>query len=134
MPTRTFVDLEGPLRDWLISTGIVGSRAYINSPSPPPASPWISFFLVTAVPDAGSHVPSEAQLVQFDCYGRIRKEVAAVAAALASAIESIPSGFEFDETVRCRGAVVSRRSWFPDPATGAPRYSVDGSFFVYAHD
>lgn len=131
--TRTFVDVEGPVKAWLRGQSISGvsSRVYIGTPERA-AEPFIAMTLVDAPLDA-SEAPVAMAQIQFDIFAATAQAAADAAWSLVSKCESIPDGTALDSTLRCCGArKILGPTYRPDPGDGHPRYVVDIEFTVIA--
>lgn len=135
--TRLYVDIEGPLRDWLrtqpdLLAFLGAPRVYIGIPNGV-TFPLVNLQRVGGGPD-GSDTNVENPLIQVDCWGRTgsRPNAAALAALVASVFASqtrtpLPNG-----PVLLGARVTLGPLWRPDPANDAPRYQVDVQLTVTA--
>lgn len=134
---RTYVDCEGPVRNWARTeshlAAVSGGRAWFGTPKGAvPTQPWMTLFLVDGTPDPNGQMPLIPALIQFDCWAPTKTQAGALLAALVTAAESLVPGTLLDSTLRCWTAHVTRAQWFPDPANDMPRYSADVRFLVCA--
>lgn len=126
---RTYVDVEGPLRDYLRTlttlTDLVGQRIFLGVPSSGTSFPFIQMSRVGGGPD--SLTPLDNAEMSFSCWGADKAEAAEVAAALVSVLESLQAGTEIASGLKCGGASVLLWLWSPDTSTDKPtaRYVLD---------
>lgn len=133
--TKTFVEVEGPVRAWLRAQALsgIGSRVFFGVPDGA-TFPLITLALLDGAPQAGE-APLADPIISFDVWGGSKAEASAAAWSLVGAVESIAAGTPLDspETLRCEGAsVVLGPAFRPDPADDKPRYVVDVMFTVKA--
>lgn len=127
--TRTFVDIEGGLRDYLRTltalTNLVEQRIFLGIPSSGTDFPFIQMSRVGGGPDLLT--PLDNAEISFSCWGADKAEAAEVAAALVSELESLQAGTEIASGLKCGGASVLLWLWSPDTSTDKPtaRYVID---------
>lgn len=133
---RTFVDMEGALRDYLKTvpalSALVGSRVFLGIPSGGTSLPFIQLSRVGGGPDVLT--PLDNAEISFSCWGAKKEEAANVSAALVSVLESMTAGTELESGLKCGGASVLLWLWSPDTSTDKPgaRYLVDARITVKA--
>lgn len=133
---RTFVDVEGPLRDYLRTvsslTTLVGQRIFLGIPSGGTTLPFIQLSRVGGGPDALT--PLDHAEISFSCWGADKQEAGDLSAALVSVLESMVAGTELESGLKCGGASVLLWLWSPDTSTDKPgaRYIVDARLTVKA--
>lgn len=133
---RTFVDCEGPLRDYLRTvaslTTLVGQRIFLGIPTGGTSLPFIQLNRIGGGPDVLT--PLDHAEISFSCWGVDKQEAGDVSAALVSVLESLVAGTELESGLRCGGASVLLWLWSPDTSTDKPtaRYIVDARISVKA--
>lgn len=133
----TAVDVEGPVRDWLKLQGTpAADRIYLRNPTRCPvdgsgnALAYVTVARVGGAPEGG-HARIDAPLMTFSCYARTGALASALAHALATIFESLPSGTSMPPMVFLGGSVELGPVQLADPdqpAAGWPsraRYVVD---------
>lgn len=120
--SRTWVDIEKALREWLKDalTGM-GRRVFFASPSNA-VMPQVVLFRIAG--------PDDECLMQFDVWGSSKVQAAQAAAQLATTLDGL-TRFEF-EGVLLMGADVQSISWTPDEESTTPRYIVQALITAYA--
>lgn len=128
MNTRTFVDPEAAVRDWLKNqiTGI-GDRVFLSLPERV-TLPAVDLLMLDGGIDS-SEAPLAHVLFTFSAWGRKgnRPEAAAAIWSLASVLNSTQGGTLLSANVAFMGAqMIAGPSFRPDP-DGTPRYVLDAA-------
>lgn len=120
----TWVDVEAAVRSWARDNVTTAGRRVFFGTSESASYPQIVLRRVGG--------PDSECLVQFDCWGKPKKDggtkadAAEVAADLATEVDAL-ARYQTDDVV-LHGAVVRSSRWFPDPESDQPRYIVDVAF------
>lgn len=132
--TKTFLDVEGPIRTWARSRIALTNRVGANG----------IFFgvpigrvmpVITMARSGGSPVPGEAAvdapLITFNVWSNSKAEAAEIAGLVMSECESIKAGTKVG-SVSLEGATCVNIIWAPDRSKDPdlPRYVVDIQFTV----
>ncbi len=128
----TFVDTEGPVRNWLQTQAIdgIGTRVFLGLPTRCtfPA-------LDVALLDGGiqpGETPLADALFTFSAWGGTRIQAAAAAYSLCSRLLSTPAGTALGSTLVFMGAQITLGPVFQPDDDGKPRYIVDAAITVRA--
>lgn len=130
MTLKALPDVEGPIRAWIRSLNLndVGSRVFLGLPERC-TFPALEMTLIDGGIQPGE-VPLADVLMSFNVWGGTRQQAAAIAWALASAVESLTAGTTFDSTLAGMGGqVVTGPLFRPDP-DNKPRYLLDVALTV----
>ncbi len=145
MPTAlpyVYVEAEGAVRAWARALNLagLGARAFFGVPVTGATFPLVVLTRVGGRPVRG--VPVDRALIQFDLLGATpvdrrppsdKYTLSVIAAALASAAESLASGTVMAAGVVCLGAEVENGPvWSPSPVDGRSRYTLDIAFLLRA--
>lgn len=136
MNTKTYVEIEGPLRTYLRTisalTTVVGQRIFFGPPDAGTSFPFITFSRIGGGPQA--NLPLDDAVVSFSVWGSTKEEAADVSAVLVGVLENIVAGTVLEAGVVCGGASVTLWLWRPDTSTDKPtaRYLVDCRITVKA--
>ena len=122
---RTFVDVEGPLREYVRDeVASVNRRVFFEVNPKVPAT--LAQVIIQRI--AGR---DESCLVQFDVWAASKAAASALASELATALEALAHFIEGG--VLLHGATVESIRWQPDPESNAPRYIVEATVTATAH-
>lgn len=128
MNTKTFVDVEGPIRAWLrgLSLTGVGSRVFLGLPERC-SYPAADLTLLDGGIQAGEAPLADVYLT-CSVWGGARPAAADAAWEIANAVENLKAGTALDSPVTCYGmggTVVLGPVYRPDPADNRARYLLD---------
>jgi len=122
---RTFVDVEGPLREYVRDqVASVNRRVFFEVNPKVPAT--LAQVIIQRI--AGR---DESCLIQFDVWAASKAAAAEIAAELATALEALAHFTAAGAIVH--GATVESVRWQPDPESNAPRYIVEATVTATAH-
>lgn len=137
-----YVEAEGAVRTWVRSLNLsgLGGRAFFGVPVTGATFPLVVLQRVAGRPVRG--VPVDRAVMQFDLLGDApvdrrppsdKYALSVIAAALASAADSLAAGTLIAPGVVCMGAEVENGPvWSPSPVDGRSRYIVDIAFLLRA--
>lgn len=120
---RTYVDVEGAIREWARATvASVSGRVFFG-----PAKAALPQIVLQRLGG-----PDGEAFVQFDVWATDKAEADETAADLATAIDALERYVSGDGTVLLHGAAVESIRWLPDPESDRPRSIVDATFCASA--
>jgi len=128
-----YADTETVVKTWLLSSDVAplllrsdGGYSIYNAMPPKAPIPALVMFQVAGGPRTRKDLPEQQVRMQFDCWGKTRKEAGDIARTLIGELENCAlTGGRVIGGVYLGTAVTQMMRWLPEPDSDTPRYIVD---------